>query len=364
MKESTLKISSFPAIGSSQWLWEVCIGIGAIFIIYALFSLFIKKLSKKFPMKSANEKLGLVEILSGPSKILCCVLGAYYVFWILAEHLGMSQLATASKPFINAFIVICLSWISLRWKKSVMSSLQHHPKMISSGLTHTISKVLSIFIFTITILILLQVFKLDIWPLLAFGGIGAAAVGFAAKDVISNFCGGLMLSMTRPFTLGDQIILPSLSIEGPVEEIGWYLTVVRDKDKRPVYLPNAIFSNALVINSSRMTHRRILDQLHIGLADFSKVSSLIESIRSYLKENSKVDSLIDSHIYFYGIKDSTASIYMDIYVKPTTMSGYLAAKEEIYYAIYKMTCEHGIDMTFPSMSIEVIKKELGGGSKS
>ena len=78
-------------------------------------------------------------------------------------------------------------------------------------------------------------------PLLAFGSIGAASLGFAGKDVIANFCSGLMLHITRPFVIGDEIMLPEKNLEGNIEEIGWFKTSIRDKEKRAVYLPNNFF---------------------------------------------------------------------------------------------------------------------------
>jgi small-conductance mechanosensitive channel len=63
-------------------------------------------------------------------------------------------------------------------------------------------------------LIILQIFGVNIAPLLAFGSIGAASIGFAGKDVMANFCSGIMLHITRPFIIGDQIYLPEKNLEG------------------------------------------------------------------------------------------------------------------------------------------------------
>ena len=163
-----------------------------------------------------------------------------------------------------------------------------------------------------------------------------------------------MLSFTRPFVVGDQIIIPSISLEGPVEEIGWYLTVVRDKDKRPVYLPNAVFSNAIVINSSRMSHRRILDQLSLRFSDFDKVHSLLEKIREFLNNHPLVDSDIEPLVYLNSFKDTNLSIYLDVYVLPTKLGEYLSVRDEIYSEMYKLLEREGVKMPTTHLLIEKI----------
>ncbi|MBM3207361.1 MAG: mechanosensitive ion channel family protein [Chlamydiae bacterium] len=316
-----------------------------------MISFIIKRRCKKKAKLNIKHHSKLDSILLLPLKFLFFGLGINYCISIISTRFELSEFSIHSKPFVNAYLSLCFAWMAMRWKKNLIHSLQYHPKILTTGLGHTIGKILSILIFVITVLVLLQVFHLNIWPFLAFGGIGAAAVGFAAKDVISNFCGGLMLSLTRPFVVGDQVIIPSISLEGPVEEIGWYLTVIRDKDKRPVYLPNALFSNAIVINSSRMSHRRILDQINIRFSDFDKLEIVNGKIRKYLKEHPSVDSKIQPLVFLNSFKDGNLSIYLDLYVFSTKLADYHQVKDEIYSSIYRIFESEGVKMPVLTLSI-------------
>ena len=87
------------------------------------------------------------------------------------------------------------------------------------------------------LLTLLQTLGLSISGLMAFGGMGGIAVGFAAKDILANFFGGLFIYTDRPFSVGDWIRSPDRDIEGTVEKIGWRVTRIRTFDKRPLYIP-------------------------------------------------------------------------------------------------------------------------------
>jgi MscS family membrane protein len=129
------------------------------------------------------------------------------------------------------------------------------------------------------ILVALQSLGFNISAVLAFGGIGGIAVGFAAKDLLANFFGGLMIYLDRPFSVGDWIRSPDRSIEGTVEKIGWRLTSIRTFDKRPLYIPNSMFANISVENPSRMTHRRIYETIGVRYEDNKHLPSLLTMLK-------------------------------------------------------------------------------------
>jgi MscS family membrane protein len=208
-------------------------------------------------------------------------------------------------------------------------------------------------IVTLAFLIIFQIWGLNILPLIAFGGIGAAAIGFAAKDVIANFFGGLMLYINRPFMVGDLIVLPNHRIEGHVEEMGWYLTCVRDKEKRPVYLPNAIFSNIHVINSSRMTHRRIEEKIHINHVNFSKLKSATDRIRSMIASHPDVDTHLPLLVVFHTFTPNHIELYIDFYTLQTRYEKYLTLKQDILTHLYEILLQESIEMTAPIVQVAI-----------
>ena len=104
------------------------------------------------------------------------------------------------------------------------------------------------------------------------------AVGFAAKDLLANFFGGLMVYLDRPFAIGDWIRSPDREIEGTVEEIGWRVTCIRTFDKRPIYVPNSVFTQVTVENPSRMLNRRIYETIGVRYDDAAKVRDIITDV--------------------------------------------------------------------------------------
>ena len=103
-----------------------------------------------------------------------------------------------------------------------------------------IAKLLRLVVILLAILLIMQQFGANLSGLLAAGGIGGLAIGFAAKDLLANFFGGMLLYMERPFQVGDWIRAPSQGVEGTVEDIGMRMTRIRTFDQRPLYVPNSI----------------------------------------------------------------------------------------------------------------------------
>lgn len=343
---------SFFTDPSSKWMLEIFLGLCSILAVHGIFSYYVKRASRKAEYSTLSWMQKIDGIILTPIKVVFLSLAAYYVLTILGDRFGLAGFAAAARPFISAILIACIGWTALRWKKEFVNSLRYDPRMVSAGLAHTLNKIVSMVIFILTSLVILQIFHVDIWPLLAFGGIGAAAVGFASKDVISNFCGGLMLSITRPFIIGDHIVLPSQNIEGPVEEIGWYQTILRDKEKRPVYLPNAIFSSVLVINNARMTHRRILEKIMVRFSDVARLKEILAQMRTIAKNSPVIDVSIEPLIHLNSFSESGAEVMIDIYVTTTELSQFHAGKENILFAFSDCIVKGGAKIAHHAVVLE------------
>ncbi|MGE5196210.1 MAG: mechanosensitive ion channel family protein, partial [Anaerolineae bacterium] len=265
------------------WIVEILFGIVALVAISYLFKR-LPKFIKRRSLVTPHPFLEKIESISNyPLKLILWSIGVAFVIDVLAKHFNFEQVLDIVQRLRNATVVFSFAWLLFRWKTEMQNAVAfkmvHGKPVIDPGIIQVLGRLFSIFIVFIAGVIVLQILGLNIIPLVAFGGVGAAALGFAGKDVIANFFGGLMLHITRPFAIGDLILLPDRNIEGQVEGIGWYLTSIRDKDKRSVYLPNAIFSTISVMNISRMTHRRIEERISLGYGDFAKVQTLVEEIR-------------------------------------------------------------------------------------
>jgi MscS family membrane protein len=184
-----------------------------------------------------------------------------------------------NKPkILYVLTIIIIAWTLIKVldnyynSKSFLKGLKSSDDPVVIEQTYEITiRIFKIIVILISLLTLMQEFGLSISGLLAFGGVGGLVVGLAAKDLLSNFFGGLMIYFDRPFKVGEFIKSPDRNIEGIVESIGWRLTVVRTFSKNVLYIPNSAFSNIIVENATRMTNRRINEVIGLRYEDLDKI---------------------------------------------------------------------------------------------
>jgi MscS family membrane protein len=129
--------------------------------------------------------------------------------------------------------VLFLGWFLLRLKDRILEhmmkqrALEGRPIELAS--VQGLSKIGTI---VIGIILLNDFTGLSLSTLLAFGGVGGLALAVASQEIVSNFFCGLMIHLTHPFQIGEYVQIPSLNMEGSVEEVGWYQTVFVLSQKR------------------------------------------------------------------------------------------------------------------------------------
>ena len=180
-----------------------------------------------------------IEAIKKPLAILIWVIGITFAIDIVQKN-NPADIFTALNPLREVAIICIIAWFLIRFIRiSEENIVQEHLKTGQSFDRTTmdaIAKLLRMSVIITTALVILQTLGFSISGVLAFGGIGGIAIGFAAKDLLANFFGGLMIYLDRPFNVGDWIRSPDREIEGTVEQIGWRLSVIRTFDKRPLYV--------------------------------------------------------------------------------------------------------------------------------
>jgi MscS family membrane protein len=203
------------------------------------------------------------------------------------------------------------------------------------------------------LLIAMQLLGYSVSGLLAFGGIGGIAVGFAAKDLLANFFGGLMIYLDRPFSVGDWIRSPDKEIEGTVEDVGWRLTRIRTFDKRPLYIPNSVFASISVENPSRMTNRRIYETVGIRYCDMDSMNNIVQQVTQMLKDHDAIDNNQTMIVNFNKFSDSSLDFFIYTFTKTTDWIEFHSVKQDVLLQIAEIIKKNGSEIAFPTSSIHL-----------
>lgn len=216
-----------------------------------------------------------------------------------------------------------------------------------------ISKLIRISIVITSGLVLLQTLGFSVSGVLAFGGIGGIAIGFAAKDLLSNFFGGLMIYLDRPFKVGDWIRSNDRDIEGTVEHIGWRLTRIRTFDKRPLYVPNSIFMTITVENPSRMTNRRIYETIGIRYEDSGKMDNIVNDVKQMLLDHPEIDTKATLIVNFVSFSASSIDFFVYTFTKTTEWVRFHEIKQDVLLKVMAIIDQHDAEMAFPTSTLHV-----------
>jgi len=259
------------------WVLQVFIIVLAVLLINFAFRIFLNKLAKRAEKTENPWDDAFIKAAGRPFRVLVWIVGVLFAAEIVASQ-SNAEIFRAIGPIRNVTIVATLAWVLIRFVKefefAYIKRQRQKNKPVDLTTTNALAKLIRASIFITAALVMLQTLGFSISGVLAFGGIGGIAVGFAAKDLLSNFFGGLMVYLDRPFKVGDWIRSPDKEIEGTVEEIGWRQTRIRTFSKRPIYVPNSIFMNIIVENPSRMSHRRIYETMGLRYNDIAVVDRI------------------------------------------------------------------------------------------
>lgn len=346
-----------PEVIPDTILWLVEIGI--IFLGLFVISLILKKIYTHFCNKSS-----LPQIIHLPLQILLWGIALLYSGIIISNHFNAEALSAAIHSLHLTFVVLAMSWMTIRWIKwGFFTFFKKSEKVgVSIGTIHALNKLSIFLVIIITMLIIFQIYGVNIVPLLTFGGIGMAGLAFAAQDIIANFFGGAMLHFTQAFFVGEIVVIPSQNnFEGTVEEIGWYATMIRDTEMRPVYFPNALFSKMNVVNMSRRTHRRIIETLALRIEDMSKIEGIIQDLRQKFMQHAQIDEKKNIHVVLSKFGQYGVEIYLNLLTHAVAFFDFLQVKEEILTITYQVIKEHQADIATPTQIIHLAESPFKQG---
>lgn len=341
--------------GLEGWMVEVFLTVFLTLLAAAVLRRFLGRLKRQFEKTANPYDDALVTSAERPMVWLLTILGLCQA----AEAAGAQaqvELFDLVDPLRTLSVVSLVALWGVRFVQQVETRFLEgeagdHP--IDATTATAVGKLLRMSIIITAALTAAQSLGFSIAGILAFGGVGGIAVGFAARDLLANFFGALMVFLDRPFSVGDWIRSPDQEIEGTVEHIGWRLTRIRTFDQRPLYVPNATFMSLTVENPSRMNNRRIFETIGVRYDDVAVLPAILEAIRAYLAEHEAIDHGRTLMVNFNAFGPSSLDFFIYTFTRTTVWAEYHAIKEQVLLDIAKIIAEHGAEIAFPTRTLHL-----------
>lgn len=298
----------------------------------------------------------VVAALRRPARWLVWIVGVSFAAEIARDETGAALFGAG--PVVRTIGVVgCIAWFLIRLIRNFEQTYVERARKGETRLDHAtveaIGKLLRISVFITAALVVLQSLGYSVSGVLAFGGIGGIAVGFAAKDLLANFFGAFMIYLDRPFVTGDWIYSPDKDIEGTVEEIGWRLTRIRRFDKRPIYVPNSVFTSIAVINASRMTNRRIKCVVGVRYDDIDKIEAITADIEAMLKSHPEIDPRQTTFVSFVEFGPSSCDLLVYTFTRTTQWVPFQKIQQDVLLRIARIVESHGAEIAYPTRTVHL-----------
>ncbi|MEL6578336.1 MAG: mechanosensitive ion channel family protein [Cyanobacteria bacterium J06621_12] len=178
-------------------------------------------------------------------------------------------------------------------------------------------------------------------------GVSGVAVGFAFRDILQNFLAGILILITEPFVMGDQIVFKDF--EGTVENIQTRATTIRTYDGTRIVIPNAeLFTNSVKVNTA-FEKRRLQYDIGIGYGD--DIDEAKRIIIDVLRNNPEAISDPPPEALVIGLGDFTVDIRARWWVNPPRRAEVLDSQDYVLTELCKKLVAGGIDLPFPTQQV-------------
>lgn len=252
--------------------------------------------------------------------------------------------------FVASIVVILIFWfLSIVFKKVVykfLGSRNRHQNLVK--VFQRVGGALIIFIgFMIAMVVAVPGFT----PAKLIGalGIGSVAIGFAFKDIFQNLLSGILLLLSEPFRIGDQIV--SGEYEGTVEDIKIRATTIKTYDGRQVVIPNSdLYTSALTVNTA-YKQRRL--QLAVGIGYADDISEAKSEIMQALDRADSVSKQASPTVIAVNLGDSTIDLVVRWFINDGTQANKVSSIDQVLIEIKTALDKAGIDMPFPVRTIDL-----------
>lgn len=339
------------------WVLEVF----AITVLAQIINLIKNRLINRLEPKSIKSKriwyAAFLKALTKPSTFLIWIVTLSFAVDIVTIHTESSLVASLMDKTEDLLLIGVILWFLIRFisesEKAIIIRASRKGTHLDKTTLTAVGHLTRVAVIVTSGLIGLKSVGLPVDGILAAGGIGGLAIGFASKDLLSNFFGGFIIFLDRPFTIGDWIRSPDKNIEGIVEHIGWRTTKLRTFDKRPLYVPNGVFSVISIENPSRMSNRRIKTLIGLRYHDADKVSNILKAVKYMLMHHEDIDQNQTCMVNFTEFGPSSLDFMVYTFTKTTDWATFQDVRQDVYLKILEIINKNDAQCAFPTRTVHM-----------
>ncbi len=349
-----LEVWSTVFLGVSVGRVLLALGIVLIFLLIRrlISALVIANLKKLVARTETLLDDKVIEALHKPIEFVPIIMAVFFG----AQALDLVEPYTIlADRVVQSMIAIAIFWAIYNTALPLSELMYKLDSILTAAMIDWAVRGTRVFVIFIAGVSVLQIWGIQVAPLIAGLGLFGVAVALGAQDMFKNLIAGFLILVEKRFKMGDWIRVDGV-VEGTVERIGFRSTRVRRFDKAPVQVPNSKLSDNPVTNFSEMTHRRIYWVIGVEYrTSVDQLRTIRDGIESYILGNDKFahPPEVSTFVRIDAFSDSSIDIMIYSFTKTTNWGEWLEIKEAFAYALKEIVEGAGSAFAFPSQSIYV-----------
>ncbi len=293
----------------------------------------------------------IIESLRGPFGLIPIAFGLYLI--------------TSYLPFSGSLDLVATNLVKMVVIYTIFSAFSNLTKPLltmlgdSSWLTPAmstwLSRVAGVLIWVVAITMMLDIWGIEIGPIIAGLGLFSVAVALGAQDMFKNIIAGIFILSEKRFQPGDRIRIGD-GLHGIVESIGFRSTQVRLLDTSPVFVPNTDLSDLQVTNHQEMSYRRLSWTVNLVYnTSSSQLKEICNEIQEYINSSKDFTQNPGQENFVKVTELGSSSIDLTIlcYLKVVSYTEFSQIKQDLIFKIMESVKANKSDFAFPSRSIYI-----------
>ena len=344
----------------SNWATQIWVQIIVVLVITLIASrirhVIINGVERKLSATEQIWSTSIVEALRQPAALLIWIAGVSFSLDLV--RVEYQTPIFDSVPTLRIVAVIAtLTWFLMKlgrfYERHYIEKKVAENPSYDRTTVEFVSKILRASAVVLGALVAMQSLGLSIAGIVAFGGVGGIAIGFAARELVANYFGAIMLFLDKPFQVGDTITSPEREIEGTVLEIGWRQTIIQRFDTRTLYVPNSAFATISVRNHTRQINRRIYEYVGIRYNDSAQLETIVSDIKSMVENHPEIDQNNSIMVNFDRFAASSLDIFIYCFTRTTAWAEFQAVKQDVLVKAMDIITSHGAEIAFPTTPVNL-----------
>lgn len=258
-------------------------------------------------------------------------------------------LITFGLKVLAALVAFFVGRLVIRWiRKIVRRSFERSGA--DKGVEQFVDSLLKYGLYALLVFSLISSLGFDTTSVAAVLASGGVAIGLALQGSLSNFAGGVLILLLKPFVVGDYIIEDSNGKEGTVKEIQIFYTKLSTIDNKTIVIPNGMLTNNSITNATAKDERQL--DLRVGIsydADIRQAKSVIENL---LIKDECIIKNEQINVFVHELADSAVVLGIRAWVKNEE---YWETRWRLLEEIKLLLDENGIEIPYPQMTVHMQK---------